>query len=259
MITGYSGLLGGLIANRLSANGHTLVLPCRYKETFDPIHSIINFDLNTDPLESILDGVETIIHCAGMNAMSSELNPDDAFEFNCNLTSKLARIGAGLNVKHFIYLSTVHVYSKNPEGNLDESSICQNVHPYPASKRSAEVSLTKIANQSKMKTSILRLSNVIATPIYKEVDCWNLIANDLCRKVISSGTMCINSPSNYKRDFIPSDILLDALETLIERSDDFSGPNIYNISSGSTITLASLANKIRKVYHSVFGNLPRSS
>ena len=106
-----------------------------------------------------------------------------------------------------------------------------------------------------MQASILRLSNVIATPLLKEVNCWDLIAYDLCRQAISNGYISLKSPSNYKRDFIPDTVLLDALERLMHKSRQESTPEIYNISSGSSTTLGMLANTVATIYQKLYGKV----
>ena len=114
---------------------------------------------------------------------------------------KLAKLCSENNVKLFVYLSTIHVYSPNPIGIINENNIPKNDHPYARSKYKAEEYIKNNFINSNMQYLILRLSNIIAAPNFLETNCWGLMYKIFVDKYLKK-TNNLNSNPKILRDFV---------------------------------------------------------
>ena len=93
LVTGAFGFLGGRIAQSLSNSGNTVVLGSG-RELNPPewLPDVITVQMEWEKqasLKKIFEGINVIIHCAGVNAQDSQLNPVNALKYNGLYTSSL--------------------------------------------------------------------------------------------------------------------------------------------------------------------------
>ena len=105
-------------------------------------------------------------------------------------------------VKVFIYLSTIHVYSDDIVGTINENSKTLAKDFYTKSKILAENIFYDLSDLNNTKFIILRLSNVFGKPFSKNRNCWKLFINNICQEAIIKQTITINSNPLIKRNFI---------------------------------------------------------
>ena len=123
LITGANGLLGSRIAKHLTSNSNEVRLLVRSKSELHK--SILNEVIETDwkdlkLLSEACEGIDIVVHCAGMSSSASSNDPILAHSFNSLKTKTLLDLANKANVKKFIYLSTVHVYSNFLNGVYHE-------------------------------------------------------------------------------------------------------------------------------------------
>ncbi|MBO9668446.1 MAG: NAD-dependent epimerase/dehydratase family protein, partial [Bdellovibrio sp.] len=115
-------------------------------------------DSNIDP--AIFENVDAVVHLSGL-AHQMKGAPDEAyFKANFELTRDLARIAKAKGVKHFIYISTAHVFGKQGElgpsvAPLNEATPCHPSEAYGQSKLMAEQTVSKMASDDFL-VSIIR-------------------------------------------------------------------------------------------------------
>ena len=253
LITGGCGYLGSNLAIYLSNFGHKIILGTRKREFFAdwlPSAEIIYIDWHSyENLFEACKGVDQIIHAAGINSQECLSNPISAMKFNCETTIKFAQAALEAGVKRFIFLSTIHVYSSKLIGVFSEDSILSNSHPYAVSKIKAEEGIKMIYEKSKDKFLILRLANVIGTPVYPSTNHEELLAYYLCKKIINKENIFLNNPYHV-RDFISIQYLM----YFIYKSIDFNfKQNILNIASGHSLTVAEFAELCNEVSLNEYG------
>jgi UDP-glucose 4-epimerase len=93
-----------------------------------------------------------------------------------------------------------------------------------------------------MQTMVVRLANAIGEPLDKDVNCWMLVVNDLCKQVAMNSEIKLRSDGSLQRDFIPISLICSVVHSAIE-SNAFDR-EIVNISSGKSLTLHELAKLI---------------
>ena len=136
-VSGITSLIGNNIADFLQKNGNKVLLVGRKNKILDQIRvfKCVNIDWQNPHLFfSEHPDIDIFIHSASINSQDCNSNVEQAFSFNEDTTGELVNLCVKNNVKAFIYLSTIHVYSKNPLGKINENYPAYNDDPYPKIK-----------------------------------------------------------------------------------------------------------------------------
>lgn len=251
LITGGLGYLGARIAKSLIDDNHNIrIATSRINPTVPAeLHSSELVIIDLDDLISIdraCKGVKTIIHLAALNSQECKKNPNAAELINSFGTLNILQSAKKNDVSNFLYFSTAHVYGPSLSGKLDEDSPLFPLSPYASSHKVAEDYVLDFNMQGKLNTCVYRLSNVIGSPLDQSANCWMLIANDLCKKIVMNGIATLNANKSIKRDFIPINDVLDSTKFYINNPNTIFDGKIINISNGSSISLEGLCNLILK-------------
>lgn len=107
-----------------------------------------------------LSGVDTILHLGALVHQMKPVPEDAYFKSNFELTKELADKAIQAGTKHFIYLSTAHVYGEygnlaDHSTTLQETTLCTPKDAYGKSKLLAENYLLDLASEN-FKVSIIR-------------------------------------------------------------------------------------------------------
>ena len=218
-ISGGFGFLGGRLAEHLTYKGYSVILGSskqRLSPRWLPDAKVVFMDwFNDESLKKCCQGVDFVVHTAGVNAKDCNLDPALALEFNGVATTRFVRIASEVGVRKFIYFSTAHVYSANLTGHIDELSPVNNLNPYATSHYAGERAVLNEASKSSIDGIVVRLSNAFGAPVDKNTDCWGLLINDICRQIVENGEILLRSSGNQQRDFIPIARVCDATENLL--------------------------------------------
>ena len=243
VITGHNSLIGSNLAKFFSVNNEVILLGTRnkkykkyqfdYKYKYLDLENLNNFFVNQK-------NIDLFIHAAGFNSKDCNEKPHEAFNFNVKLTEELSKICLKNNVGCFVYLSSVNVYEKNIKEKINEFSPIQNENLYAKYKNTAENIIINIAKNTSMKYLILRLSNVLAEPLVKETNCWDLVTFNLCKEIIEDGTITIRGDSSSRRDFFEIKYLFDFINMFLSNTKIYES-GIFNLCSGKTLSILDLA------------------
>ena len=249
LITGGLGYLGARIANYLinsekkvllGVRSNTNVIPDELKES-----EVCIVDMEDQiSLRKACNGVDTIIHLAGMNSEDCMRDPEKAILINSKGTFDLLNAAKESKVKNFIYFSTAHVYRSPLTGFINEKSQVNPSHSYSISKQIAENYVLAASDDENLNCIIFRLSNAVGSPLNKEANCWSLVTNNLCKAVFSKRKLQLNSNRQDKRDFISITDICRVVLFFLDKQLFLHNSEIYNLSSGNSITLADLAELI---------------
>lgn len=157
-VTGANGMIGQRIIQRLLRQGVRIRALVRNDRPSENCIEYITGDITTKHIiENLLDGVDTVFHCA------AELNDDkNMHEINVIATKNLVNVAVDLGVSCFIHLSSAGVVGPSTEDWIDETTSCFPNNPYEISKYQAEQALSKIVLNG-LRLCILRPTNVIDT------------------------------------------------------------------------------------------------
>jgi nucleoside-diphosphate-sugar epimerase len=170
-ITGANGFIGSALLKKLVEEGHTVNVLTRNK--IDSTEQIKYYaaDLLDEQscLDTFLDGVSVIYHCAGEIKNESRmygLHVEGTRRLLEVLCSKILNTGKAV---HWVQLSSVGAYG-SPAGKaneprvITEDTICKPVGKYEITKTLSDDLLLQFAKKQSLLTyTILRPSNVIAS------------------------------------------------------------------------------------------------
>lgn len=248
LVTGGLGYVGGRVSRFLSGKKDVeIIITTRKKRAVFPKwikkRNILEVDmsLNSD-LYKACEGIDCIVHFAGMNEIECARNPEKALEVNAGNTYRLLQAAVQQKVKKIIYFSTAHVYGYPLAGEISENSATQPAYNYAITHKLAEDYVLKESLNGSIKGTIFRLTNGVGSPINKEANCWMLVVNDLCKQVVLNHKMKLHSHKLTQRDFVAiTEVCSIVSHALV---DDMLNNEIINISSGVSLTLEELTSII---------------
>ncbi len=129
LITGASGFLGQHLVPFLKKNWIVTTASIKQNQNF----------------QEVLRDIDTIVCMTGI-AHQENVDPELYFNINADLPVQFAKAAKEMGVKHFIYISSVKVYSESSDKILNELSECHPSGPYGESKLLAEKELTELAD-----------------------------------------------------------------------------------------------------------------
>ncbi len=260
LITGGFGFLGGRLAQHFHQAGHQIVLGsrgARYSPGWLPDvgTAIVDWD-DAGALERVCKGMDLVIHAAGMNAQDCAADPLAALEFNGLATGRLLGAAISADVKRFVYLSTAHVYSNPLVGVISEETLPENLHPYATSHLAGENPVLAATIRREISGVVVRLSNAFGMPMHPDVNCWTLLANDLCRQAAVTGNMILRSTGVQQRDFIAIDEVCRVVAQLSFLAPEHLLPGVINVGSGVSQSVFEFATLIQQRCKLVLGFEP---
>lgn len=233
LITGGFGFIGGRLAVYLAKSGHQIILGTRH--SVSPPDWLLQAEVaqilwnDKAALERNCAGIDVIIHAAGMNAQDCIADPAAASAFNGEATERLVIAASRSGVNLFIYLSTAHVYAKPLIGNITEATDPCNPHHYATSSLSGEDAVLNSNHCQTIQRVVLRLSNAFGAPMHKEVNCWTLLVNDLCRQAVTKQRLTIHTAGLQRRDFLTLEDLSRATSHVISLPKDLIDGEVFNV------------------------------
>jgi len=263
LITGGFGYLGGRLAKYLSGQVDCeLLLGSRLKHVTPSwlcSGSVVQtLWSSSEELEKLCEGVDVVVHLAGMNAQDCTADFVEALNVNGLLTARLLQAAIKQCVTRFIYLSTAHVYGSDLTGVITEDTCPRNRHPYARSHVSGEDAVRFAHQKGAIEGIVVRLSNAFGAPVSKDVNCWMLLVNDLCRQSVMHRCMTLRTSGVQSRDFVPISDVCGAIRHLmaIARNDVKQG--VFNV-GGKTFSVFEMASLIASRSKVVLGFYPHIS
>lgn len=162
LVTGAAGTIGRHLTQRLASAGYVVTALVRDARRATHLAGLPGVDLReaeiTDPraVDAFCVGVDQVFHLAAC-VHAPPATPEAEFvRINRDGTRYLVEAAVRHNVSTFVHFSTVAVYGDREE-ILDEDSPVAPATPYGRSKLAAEEIVRSAAQQSSLKTTILRL------------------------------------------------------------------------------------------------------
>lgn len=251
-VTGAAGFVG----SRLVAGLGDQPVRALVREPADhlPADVQVTVDLLDGPevLAPALDGVDALVHLAGHNEVVARHEPDRALAETAAMARHVADAAAAAGVRRVVHVSTVHVYGAlaTEDAVLDEDLAPQPRGTYGISRLACEHLLA----HPDLDVVVLRLSNALGAPADPRVDRWTLVAADLTRHAVTTGTMTLRSPGTQWRDFVALD---DVCRIVAAASDpDRVAPGTYNLASGRPTTIRGIADLVGDTLERLTGRRP---
>ena len=260
LITGGFGFVGGRLAVHLAQAGHQIVLGSRNaisSPAWLPPAEVAPIEWDDGrALEQSCNGADVVIQAAGMNAQDCATDPVAALAFNGVATARLVAAASRAGVQRFIYLSTAHVYASPLVGKITEDTCPRNLHPYATSHLAGEHAVLSASQRGQIQGIVLRLSNAFGAPMHKDVNCWMLLANDLCRQAVCDRRLTLRSAGLQQRDFVKLHDVGRTFAHILDLPDERIGAAIFNVGGGRSMRVIDMAEMIQARCLAVLGFSP---
>jgi UDP-glucose 4-epimerase len=231
LVTGAGGFLGSAIVSELKRRN--IQVRATSSRGGD---GIIAADLTRpEPLPSLLDGIQCVIHSAGVaHVFRIDKNEEERMmRVNAGAVGLLAQACARAGVAHLILISSVSVYGSPGAAMVDESFACRPTGPYAVSKYEGEAAAVAMTKGSQTRLSILRPAT-----IYGEGDRGNVAR--LIRAVQRRRFFWIGDGSNRKSLIHRDDVATACVEVALQgaRQD-----GVFNV-AGEAHTMRQIVDSI---------------
>lgn len=259
LITGGFGFIGGRLALHLAQAGHQILLgsrkvisPPTWLQHAEVKH--IEWD-DSHALELSCNGVDVVIQAAGMNAHDCATDPVAALSFNGVANARFVAAANRAGVQRFIYLSTAHVYGSPLVGTITEVTCPRNLQPYATSHLAGEHAVLSANHCGQIQGIVLRLSNAFGAPVHKDVNCWKLLVNDLCKQAVQTRKLVLKTSGLQQRDFVSMTDVCRVAEHLAVNGSSAQN-SIFNVGSGVSQSVFAMVQSIQQRCEQVLGFEP---
>ena len=227
LVTGGAGYIGSvLVRDLLNKNYSVRVFDSLYfgDESLKELENNPNFELikgdiqNLSNFPSLLDGIDAVIHLAGIsNDPSCDLDPYYTRKVNVDASKKLAIMCKEKGVKRFIFSSSCSVYGAGITTQLDEHSPKAPVSLYAKTKLEFENMLLELMGENFYPT-ILRNGTVFG---YSPKMRFDLVVNLMTKNAIKDKKIFVLGGGKQWRPHVHvkdvSKALIKVLESPIEK------------------------------------------
>ena len=253
LVTGGAGFIGAHLVKKLIDNKHKVIVLDNLKtiggiKYINPKCSFVHGDLvnKNDLLKIKKFRPKIIYHLAAQSGGESAYdNPKYDYLSNGFGTLELCKLAKEINVKHFIYSSSVAVYGNNQEKKINESTKVNPDSIYGVSKYAGELFVNQILKNTKVKSTIFRVFNTFGPGEnldYKKKGMVSIYSSF----VKDSKPILVKGSLNRVRDITYID---DCVEVLFQtmKNDKVKKNEIINLSSGKETTVKNLIEEILRV------------
>lgn len=236
LLTGGTGFLGVNLVKKLEQHCITTTAPVR--KAICSSNSFVDYPIFNDIFEiaqdeSMFKEVDAIIHTAAL-AHSKNISEESYEQINHKLTITLAKAASKLNVKRFIFISSIGVHGTSNNAPFKVNDRTNPVENYALSKYEAEIGLKKIAEDTGMEVVIIRPPLVYGK---------NAPGNfGTLLKVAEKNLPLPLGAINNQRSFVAIDNLVDLIVTCIDHPN--AANQTFLVSDDEEISTSNLLKKL---------------
>ena len=180
---------------------------------------------------------DTIVHCAATGMEFPRTEWFDLIRFNVDFTVNLCESAAASGGAHFIYVGTGLAYRPLTRP-MNESDALDTLHPYGASKAAADMLVRAAAAEFRLPLTVLRPFSFTGVG-----DDRSRLFPSLLRSASEGKTFALTSGEQI-RDHISASDVARGIVASIGKTPAPSLPEIYNLGSGSMVSVRTLVEKV---------------
>jgi UDP-glucose 4-epimerase len=250
IVTGGSGFIGSNLVDRLSNDGHqVIVIDNESSESNDTFYqndhaTYYKRDIaDYDSVRPLFDGVDWVFHLAAESRIGPCIeNPLMAVRTNVQGTAVMLQCAREINVKRFVFSSTSSIYGMNeaPNSETDQSD-CLN--PYSATKLCAEEMCKVYHKLYGLRVIILRYFNVFGNrePTRGQ---FAPVTSRFMKQKAEGLPLTVVGDGAQRRDFVHvSDVVeMNIKAAKVDRGEPFG--QVVNVGTGVSYSVLDLAKMI---------------
>ncbi len=244
VISGGDGFLGSHLVEALLEKEVDIVVCDRFRngtsrflESYRDRVTLVGGDIHQDNgLMDALEGADVMYHLIWSgNPALTWTSP--LFEVESNLRSAIAvfEMAAEQGVKKIVFPSSAGALYQPKDGLISETENIRPMTPYGIAKLAAEEFLNYFSMRFPVQSDIYRISSLYGPrqPVGRKQG----VVAEWCHSIAESGRIQFFGQGKTVRDYIHVD---DAARLMLTSLDDLAGSHVYNLGSGTGISLADL-------------------
>lgn len=256
LVTGVAGFIGSNLADRLIADGWDVRGVDRFTAYYeeaqkranivqlmaDPRFELVQADLLTAELGSLLEGVDVVFHQAAQPGV--RLSWADGFrlynDLNVNVTQRLLESSRTRPIRRFVYASSSSVYGQAPSWPTLETSETRPHSPYGVTKLAGELLCGAYAANFAVPTTSLRYFTVYGPRQRPDMAIHRLI--EAARRTT---VFPLYGDGQQIRDFTFVDDVVEA--NLRAATTDLPAGTVINVAGGASTRLTDLVDLVGSI------------
>ncbi len=255
LITGAAGFIGSQLAYRLWKDGEEVALVDNFSygsddnlifEEHDFREEIYRKDIrDLEFMEELFKErrFDVVYHIAGITPLPDCQNmPVDAVYLNLRGTVIMLDLVRRYGAKKMIFASTSAVYENNTDFPSVEEKVEKPSLLYPSTKYTAEQFCKAFSDAYGIPIVCMRFANVYGP----HIDCLRTqppVMGYIIRELFKGKSPVLHSTGDQKRDFVFVDDLIE-LAVRVMKAEHY---DVVNVSTGKTVTINEICEKITKL------------
>jgi nucleoside-diphosphate-sugar epimerase len=232
LVTGHDGYVGACLVPLLQEHAHSVTGLDRglfaSSGTGDSVarpDRAMMVDIRDVTADHLVD-IDAVVHLAGLsNDPLGDLNPALTMAVNRDGTIRLAEAARRAGVRRFVFTSSCSVYGSQGDTWIDETSACDPLTPYAASKLEAEAALRDLAGADLCPT-VMRCATAYGSSPRLRGD---LVVNNLVGYGVATGRVLVKSDGQAWRPLVHVRDLARALVAVLEAPRAVSDNEVFNL------------------------------
>ena len=249
LVTGGAGFIGSHVAERLLADGHTVIVldnfstgdvgnlsECKDNPGF-AVHRVDVTDY--EGMKPFFDGIDWVFHLAALaDIVPSVEKPLEYHRANVDGTVAVLEAARSAGVKRFVYAASSSCYGIPEEFPTKETAPASPLYPYALTKYLGEQYVLHWAKVYNMPCVSLRLFNVYG-PRSRASGAYGAVFGVFLAQKLAGRPFTVVGDGTQTRDFTYVTDVADAFVRAAEA--DIQG-DVFNVGSGKTSSINHLAN-----------------
>ena len=255
LITGGAGFIGSHLADRLTTDGHeVVVLDDLSTGRIDNIEHLIRSQrielvegstTDEDLVVGVLESVDACVHLAAAVGVSLVVDrPVDTLLSNIRGSDIVLSAAAGLR-KRTLFASTSEVYGKHSNGALHEGAdrvlgpIQKGRWNYATSKAFGEALALGYAKELGAENTVVRLFNTVGP---RQTGMYGMVLPRFVHQAVTGQPLTVFGDGTQSRCFAHVYDTVEALVRLLDRDEAVGG--VFNIGNDTEISILGLARRV---------------
>lgn len=246
VVTGAAGFIGSTLTRRLLDDGHNVVGIDSLDDYYDvalkrrnlvplksPRFRLVEEDLNTAELASLIDGAEVVFHLAGQPGVRQSwgVGFDPYVRQNIAATQRLLETAKDSpSLRRFVFASSSSVYGDAERYPVTESDLPRPASPYGVTKLAAEHLCRLYATTFGVPTVALRFFTVYGPRQRPDMAFARFV-----KAAVLDEPVAIYGDGTQERDFTYVDDIVAA--NLIAAESDLPAGSVFNVAGGASATV----------------------
>ena len=238
-VTGGAGFIGSHVVDKLLAGGHGVrILDLKRPERRD----VSSYPCDITRLSQVLEalrGCDAVMHLAAMaNVNDVAAAPLESVELNVMGTATLLEAARQLQLKHFVFASTVWVYEASEETQVDEATALRPdgpKHLYTAEKIAGEMIVNSYQQLFGLPVTNLRYGIPYGPRMREE-----LVIPIFIKKALKGEPLTVAGDGKQYRNFVYVEDLADAHVRVLDRH----ATGTFNLEGPQEIAIIEVAEAI---------------